>query len=146
MTPSLHVVVRLGLVPGLAALVVACSASSQKTDSSSSPKVASDDERGTVGVPNPADEYCVASGGAVVVPDGGTSGSACAFTDGTSCEPFAFYRGACGKEHSYCAQHGGAVETAEMDAGTWTMVVAVCHLDGVTCVEADFAKTGVCKP
>ena len=129
-----------------ATLLVACGSSSSSSDPAASPKVASDDERGTVGVPNPAYEYCVAASGTVVTSDGGTGSSLCTFPDGTACELFAFFRASCGKQHSYCAQHGGTVESIEEDAGTFTAVVAKCHLGGVTCAEADFAKTHTCAP
>ena len=93
---------------------VACGGGS--TGSTGSP-VAIEDERGSVGVPPTAAEYCTKLGFTL-------AGSQCSFPDGTSCEEWAFYRGQCGQPHSYCNQHGGTVSSKTVDMGTWTAVPA----------------------
>ncbi|HVM69116.1 MAG TPA: DUF333 domain-containing protein [Gaiellaceae bacterium] len=100
--------------------------------------VASEDERGNVGVPPPAVEYCKSLGYTLV-------GEQCQLPDGTSCEQWSFYRGACGQAHSYCNRHGGQISTVERDAGTSTAVVAVCDLDGKRCEEDTFWRSGKCE-
>jgi len=100
--------------------------------------VASEDERGSVGVPNPASEYCRGLGYAEKESD-------CVFPDGTSCEQWSFWRGECGEEHSYCVLHGGELTAEERDMGGWTALVAVCTVDGVSCKEDDFWRTGRCE-
>jgi putative hemolysin len=98
---------------------------------------ASEDERGSIGVPTPPAAYCKAAGGTLV-------GSDCVFADGTRCEQWSFWRAQCGQAHSYCSQHGGVVSTATQDAGTFTTVSAVCTLNGRTCDEDRFSKDAVC--
>src|SRR3954470_5661472 len=71
---------------------------------------ADEDERGSVGVPPPAAQYCKQLGYTLV-------DSTCTFPDGTTCEQWAFYRGECGHSHSYCNQHGGSVSSQTEDAG-----------------------------
>ena len=61
----------------------------------------------SAGVPNPAAVYCGLMGGdsqVVTAPDGGQH-SMCVFSDVT-CDVWDFYKGLCGVNHSYCAQHG----------------------------------------
>lgn len=120
------------VAPAVVVALVACHAGD-----GSSPQ-ASEDERGNVGVPNPAAEYCIESGFTV-------ADSQCHFPDGTSCEEWSFYRAQCGQAHSYCNQHGGTVSTDERDAGTFTTINAVCALNGKTCDEAKFSETGTCE-
>lgn len=101
-----------------------------------SPNVASEDERGSVGVPNPSVDYCKLSGHTL------DAEGKCAFADGTGCEPWSFFRGECGQEHSYCAQHGGALEIRSTDGYTR----AVCVVGGHACDEYDYARAGKCPP
>ncbi len=115
----------------VAAVLVACGGGS-----STSP--ASEDERGSVGVPPTAAEYCTNLGFALVE-------SQCKFSDGTRCDEWAFYRGQCGQAHSYCNQHGGTVSSKTEDMGTWTAVYAVCKLNGKQCNEGSFMQTGKCE-
>jgi putative hemolysin len=110
-----------------AALLLACGGGS-----------ASDDERGAVGVPNGAADYCTRLGFTLV------SDGRCQFPDGSSCEEWAFYRAQCGQPHSFCERHGGTISSQTEDAGTWTSVVAVCSLNGKQCTEASFMGTGTC--
>jgi len=94
---------------------------------------------GGVGLANPAAVYCTDLGYDVV--DG-----RCAFPDGTSCEPWAFWRGECGEAHSFCARQGGTVAATSQDVGGWTAIVAVCTLpSGATCNEQSFAQSCVCE-
>ncbi|CAN5881978.1 hypothetical protein BH11MYX4_BH11MYX4_54800 [soil metagenome] len=123
---------RYVIAVGTAGLLAACGGG----DSSSGPSV-DEDERGSVGVPPTADEYCAKSGFTMV-------GERCTFPDGTSCEQWAFYRGQCGQPHSYCNQHGGSISTRTENMGTWTSVYGVCDLAGKQCQEGVFLKTGKC--
>jgi putative hemolysin len=101
-------------------------------------ETASEDERGSVGVPPPAVEYCVKLGYTLTQ-------TGCTFPDGTSCEPWAFYRGQCGQSHSYCSRQGGTLSTKTEDKGGWTAVYGVCTLNGKVCEEGLFLKTGKCE-
>jgi putative hemolysin len=116
-----------------AGLVAACGG-----DPAPSRSAGSEDERGAIGVPPPPDEYCKNLGFVIVE-------SACTFPDGTSCDQWAFYRGECGQERSYCNQQGGQISTKTEDMGTWTAVTGVCTLNGKECDEARFMQTGVCE-
>jgi putative hemolysin len=99
---------------------------------------ADEDERGSVGVPPTAPEYCTRLGFTM-------AGSQCTFPDGTSCEQWAFWRGECGQSHSYCNQHGGSVSSKAEDMGTWTAIYAVCNLNGKPCKETSFMQTSKCE-
>lgn len=90
------------------------------------------------GSANPAAVYCAAMGNHL-------DGSDCVFGDGTRCEEWSFYRGACGQAHSFCNLHGGSVTSVTEDAGTWTAVYAECSFGGVHCKESAFAETCECK-
>lgn len=121
-----------------ATLLIACSDGEGGIGGGGSPK-ADEDERGSVGVPPTAGEYCTMLGFVA-------SESACKFPDGTSCEMWAFYRGECGAPHSYCNQHGGAISSKTEDMGGWTAVYGVCSVNGVQCKESSFIRTGKCSP
>jgi putative hemolysin len=69
----------------------------------------------------------------------------CSFPDGTSCEEWAFYRGECGKSHSFCNLHGGSVANKVEDMGGWTASYALCTLGGHECQEDVFAHTCSCE-
>lgn len=99
---------------------------------------ASEDERGSVGVPPTAGEYCAKLGYTV-------TDNQCRFPDGTSCEQWAFYRAECGNPRSYCVLHGGTVATKTENKGTWTAVYAVCTLNGKVCEEGAFLTSGKCE-
>ncbi len=96
-----------------------------------------EDERGSVGPANPAAVYCDKLGYR-------SEGEACLFPDGTSCEQWSFYRAACGQQHSYCNQHGGTVSSEETDSGGFTIIKAICTVDGKRCEEQDFVSNGSC--
>jgi putative hemolysin len=98
---------------------------------------ASEDERGSVGVPPTAAEYCTKLGFTL-------TDSQCTFPDGTSCEEWAFYRGECGQAHSYCNQHGGTISSVTEDAGSYTAVYGICSVNGQQCQESSFVQTGKC--
>jgi putative hemolysin len=121
-----------------AGLLVACGGSSTGGGGGTSgTPMAIEDERGSVGVPPTAAEYCVKLGFML-------SGSSCQFPDGTSCEEWAFYRGDCGQPHSYCNQHGGMISSKTVDMGTWTAVYGVCAVNGAQCDESAFIQSGKC--
>ena len=91
-----------------------------------------------IGMANPASVYCEAVGGT-------TSDSDCAFSDGTKCEQWAFYRGECGQAHSFCNKNGGKISNVQEDMGGWTASYAVCTLpSGVSCEESEFAQNCGC--
>lgn len=98
----------------------------------------SEDERGSVGVPPTAAEYCTKLGFVFVE-------SQCKFPDGTACDGWAFYRGECGNSHSYCTQRGGTISSKTEDMGSWTAVYAVCSLNGKQCKESSFVQTSRCE-
>lgn len=52
------------------------------------------------GIPNPSGAYCSSLGYETEYHQ--TGGSYCIFSDKTKCEQWAFYRGKCGEEWSYC--------------------------------------------
>jgi putative hemolysin len=116
-----------------AGLHVACS----DGDSAGSPK-ADEDERGSVGVPPTAGEYCTKLGFAL-------DGSNCKFPDGTICEQWSFYRGECGQKHTYCQKQGGSIASKTEDMGGWTAVYGVCTVNGKSCKESSFIQTGKCE-
>ena len=125
----LHVTLGALLVLGL----VGCGGDDTKPATT-----ASEDERGSVGVPPPAGEYCVKLGYTLTE-------KGCTFPDGTSCEEWAFYRGQCGNSKSYCSRQGGTISTKTEDKGGWTAVYGVCTLNGKVCEEGLFFKTGKCE-
>ena len=122
----------------VAGLLLACVSACGDQGSSSSSDSEIEDERGSIGVPPSAVDYCTRLGFTIVE-------NRCRFLDGTSCDQWAFFQGECGQEHSYCHQHGGTVSTKTEDMGTWTAVYGVCDVDGRTCKEASFMQTGKCE-
>lgn len=91
------------------------------------------------GSANPAAVYCAALGYTV-------DGSDCAFADGQRCEQWAFYRGECHPERSFCNLHGGSLANVLEDMGTWTASYGKCTLaDGRSCPESDFSQACGCK-
>lgn len=97
------------------------------------------DSPGGAGVANPAAVYCISQGFS-------EDGELCVFADGTSCEQWAFYRGECGAERSFCAQHGGTLSSVTEDMGSWTAQYALCTLaDGTSCPESEYYQTGTCR-
>lgn len=99
---------------------------------------ASEDERGSVGVPPAAGEYCIKLGYTL-------NEKGCTFPDGTSCEAWAFFRGQCGQSQSYCSRQGGTISTKTEDMGGWIAVYGVCTLNGKVCKEVSFLETGKCE-
>ncbi len=98
-------------------------------------------------VGNPASSYCLAMGAtwSVTQTPAGDEGH-CTFSDGTDCEEWSFYRGACGQAHSFCNVHGGSVSSETRDQGTWVGTFAVCTLPGGTkCDEMTYARTCACE-
>ncbi len=121
----------------VAVTIAACSDGDGGIGGSGTPK-ADEDERGSVGVPPTASEYCKKLGFTI-------ADSQCTFPDGTSCEQWAFYRGECGAPRSYCNQHGGSIASKTEDMGGWTAVYGVCSLAGKQCKESSFVQTGKCE-
>lgn len=89
---------------------------------------------------NPASVYCSAAGYKEenrTDTSGGQYG-VCVFPDGTECDSWAFARGECGQDKSFCVQKGGTLEIRDS--------VATCVFsNGSTCPELDFAQ-GQCAP
>ncbi len=88
---------------------------------------------------NPAAAYCSALGYQA-------TGGQCAFPDGTRCEQWAFFRGSCGGQHSFCNLHGGTISNKEENKGTWTASYGLCVLPtGKQCQDDVFAHTCACE-
>lgn len=89
---------------------------------------------------NPASAYCNAAGYKEETrtdTNGGQYG-VCIFPDGAECESWAFFRGECGQDKSFCEQKGGTLESRDG--------VATCTFpNGSTCPEFDYAQ-GNCAP
>ena len=76
------------------------------------------DAAGNIGLRNPATVYCKEMGYEykIVQSEDGERGI-CVLPDGNECDAWAFYRGECGEEFSYCAQQGWPVaKKAEGDS------------------------------
>ena len=117
------------------ATLVACGGGD---DSPGLPSSAAEDERGSVGPGSPAAIYCEKSGYTA-------TGDDCVYPDGTRCEQWAFYRGTCGQQHSYCATHGGTLTSEEVDSEGMKIVKAFCTVNGKRCEEEDFYRAGTCS-
>jgi putative hemolysin len=130
---------RVWSVP-IAVVLIACGGGGGGGDSAPSSPSASEDERGALGIPPTAADYCAKNGGSLDL-----NTSICKFPDGTSCEEWAFFYGDCGNAHSYCNQHGGTVsEKSTLQSDGVTTKEAVCNLNGKECKEIDFFQTGKC--
>jgi putative hemolysin len=89
---------------------------------------------------NPASVYCSEQGYKSEIRTDSSGGQAgyCVFDDTTECDEWAFFRGECGQDKSFCAKNGGQIQKG--DSG------ATCLFpDGSSCPEYDFF-TGKCKP
>lgn len=108
-------------------------------------RIASDDERGSIGPPGAAAEYCEGLGYTLEAVDGPTGQEAdCVFPEGSRCSQWTFYRGECGQEHSYCVRQGGALSSEERTHDGWSALVAICRIDGAECEEWSYFKTHRC--
>ena len=129
---------------------------------------ASGDTEPVIGMPNPATVYCEEQGGTseMRTDENGTVGI-CHFSDGSTCDEWAFFRGECtpGTETGatseesqegetqpvigmpnpatvYCEEQGGVIEINTDENGMY----GICHFsDGSTCDEWAFFR-GECKP
>lgn len=89
-----------------------------------------------VGLANPAAVYCEAAGYTLTYDE--YAAGYCELPDGARCEEWAFARGQCGAEFSYCTVQGYTLEVGEG--------MATCRFpDGGSCPELDFAL-GLCRP
>ena len=87
---------------------------------------------------NPAASYCAGLGT--------IEGQDCVFANGERCEQWAFFRGECGQENSFCAGRGGTIENVQED-GEFERSYAVCTLpSGERCVESSLAFQCACNP
>lgn len=104
------------------------------------------------GLPNPASEYCAdlnytLEGSDCVFPPSncGPEGGNCINATVTRCEQWAFFRGRCGKEFSFCAKSGFTLENRTSDMGGWTTEYAVCVFnDSSECLEQAYLA-GTCR-
>ena len=112
-----------------------------------------------IGMANPASVYCEEHGGTLDIrdADAGQYG-VCVFPDGSECEEWAFFRGACSPDTSanpteaiigmanpasvYCEEHGGTLDIRDADAGQYGACV---FPDGSECEEWAFFR-GECGP
>jgi putative hemolysin len=90
------------------------------------------------GSANPAGVYCAALGYSA-------SGGICTFPDASSCDQWAFFRGECGQQFSFCNLHGGVVSNLVVTTGGQTTSRAVCAKNGKSCDDQTFAQTCVCE-
>lgn len=91
------------------------------------------------GMPNPSASYCAELGYE-------NENGDCVFHDGTKCNSWAFYRGACGQEKTYCEQQGFKIENRVEEVGSATYEYAVCvFADGSECLEEEYLA-GECNP
>lgn len=102
---------------------------------------ASDDERGNVGPPLPASDYCTGLGYKVQTTDEGTS---CIFPDASTCEVTAFFRGQCGQSFSFCQKQGGTIASVRRSEGSFTTIEGECTVRGAKCSEQSFFQTKKC--
>ncbi len=102
-----------------------------------------------MGVPNPSSVYCDALGyGLETRTDPGTGGEVgcCVFPDGSACELWAFYRGECGQNFTYCERQGYRIENRVEDMGSYTVNYAACVFDDSSeCSEQSYLS-GECGP
>ena len=93
-----------------------------------------------VGLANPASVYCAQQGYKSDIRTDTSGGQAgyCVFPDGSECEEWAFLRGECGQDKSFCAKNGGTIQKGDNGA-------TCTFKDGSSCLEYDFF-TGKCKP
>lgn len=78
-------------------------------------------------IANPAAVYCVLLGyklSTEETPQG--QAGVCVFKDGSNCDEWAFLRGTCGQEHSYCAQKGYGIKTVHDGQDAYSQEYAVC--------------------
>ena len=90
-------------------------------------------------MPNPSASYCAELGYE-------NENGDCVFHDGTKCNSWAFYRGTCGQEKTYCEQQGFKIENRVEEVGSATYEYAVCvFADGSECLEEEYLA-GECNP
>ncbi|MBU4267047.1 MAG: right-handed parallel beta-helix repeat-containing protein [Syntrophaceae bacterium] len=70
-------------------------------------------------LPNPAAVYCTDLGYSY-------ENSNCVFPDGSSCDGWAFFRGICGQEYSYCSLQGHSMATESVDMGSYSTESQAC--------------------
>ncbi len=94
-------------------------------------------------IANPASKYCADLNYTLV-------GQNCTFTDGTSCGQWAFYRGNCGKQFSFCEKNGYTLENRTDRMGvSFTMQYAVCVFttaNGTSECSEQTYQAGTCRP
>jgi len=96
----------------------------------------------------PQDVYCMSLGYGCEIRKNldGSEYSVCMFPDGTVCDSWQFFRGACGPEWTYCEKNGYEIQHIVEDMGGWTAEYAVCVFDdGSECLEQDY-MAGTCHP
>ncbi len=102
-----------------------------------------------MGIPNPSSVYCHALGYDTETrtnPETGGQVGYCVFPDGSVCEAWAFYRGECGQNFTYCEKQGYKIENRVEDMGTFTVKYAACVFDdGSECSEQRYLN-GECQP
>ena len=89
---------------------------------------------------NPAATYCAGLGYRL-------EGENCLFTGANQprCTQWAFYRGECGKQFSFCERHGGSLQARTENVGGATFKYAVCAFrDGSECLEQKYYD-GLCS-
>jgi putative hemolysin len=78
-------------------------------------------------MPNPASAYVAFLGYKEVVrKDAKGEYGVCIFPDGSECEEWQFYRGICGKEHSYCSRKGCETYSINVDKGSYKAIYCAC--------------------
>ncbi|MDY6892663.1 MAG: NosD domain-containing protein [Chloroflexota bacterium] len=91
-----------------------------------------------IGVRNPAALYCMEMGYEYkVVETGDGEKGVCVLPDGEECDAWAFYKGECGSDFSYCAQNGWQVASqAERDSFSTECITCVMPDESVRTVSS----------
>lgn len=101
-------------------LINGCIISEDYKSDNSQPKEKVDNETKVYeGAADPSTVYCIELGyeGKTITNDEGGQYGICIFPDKSECDTWAFFRGKCGQEWSYCEQHGYELKDLKPNEG-----------------------------
>lgn len=83
---------------------------------------------GQSAIPDPSALYCSFLGYKLEsrCDSAGNEYGMCVFPDGSQCDTWAFFRGACGEKWSYCAKKGWETLNIRKNNGSWTAEYCAC--------------------